>query len=152
MRAVRNMDDGLSCRLEDAIFVEDDFYLRIRGDSINGYIVEQPQKVENILNVGWSELYPSLEDENEKYSVIAGETNWGGAGFLAVKKNKENSFKWILHLSTMNNPKKIKIENDIVRLTTDLNYPDGLDFVVPFETPEEFKIEKPAANNVQNGK
>ena len=47
----------------------------------------------------------------------------------------------------MNNPIKVTIENEVIRLTTDLNYPDGIDFIIPIESPEEFKIAKPAANN-----
>ncbi len=45
-------------------------------------------------------------------------------------------------MGTMNNPIKIKIKNDLVRVTTDLNYPDGIDFIIPRQEPEKFRTEK----------
>lgn len=147
MKGLKITDNELSCFIEDAILNEDDTYSQINGDLINGFIVEQPKDVKDIEENGWSQLYPSLEDNNNGYKVIAGETSYGGTGFVAVKRLNTNSFKWILHLSTMNNPTKVTIENEAIRVTTDLNYPDGVDFIIPIENPEDFKIIKPAAKN-----
>ena len=51
----------------------------------------------------------------------------------------------MIHLSSMNNTIDIRIKNEIVRVTTDLNYPHGIDFIIPIDRPENFKIEKPSA-------
>jgi hypothetical protein len=89
-----------------------------------------------------------MEDKNKEFVVIAGETDWGGTGFVALRVKKTGLFKWIIHLSTMNNPTYVSLEKENVRLTTDLNYPYGLDFVIPIDSPENFRIEKPAANKI----
>ncbi|HPG12385.1 MAG TPA: hypothetical protein PLU37_12705, partial [Chitinophagaceae bacterium] len=72
---------------------------------------------------------------------LAGETSWGGTGFIALKTKKTNSINWLIHLSTMNNPTGVKLENKIVRVTTDLNYPLGIDFITPVNQPQNFKTE-----------
>ena len=146
MKGLKIVDDELFCLIGDAILYEDDSYSRIDGDSINGFTINAPQNIEEIEENGWGCLYSSLEDNNKDYQAIAGETSWGGTGFVGLKSLKTNSFKWVLHLSTMNNPIKISIENDFVRVTTDLNYPFGLDFIIPIEKPERFKTEKPTVN------
>lgn len=146
MKGLRIIDDEISCLIEDAILYENDSYSKINGDILNGFSVELPEKIDHIIDNGWSELYPSLEKNNDFYRVIAGETSWGGTGFVALKYLKSGLFMWILHLSKMNNPIKVNIEKDIVRLTTDLNFPNGLDFIIPIDKPEKFKIELPAAN------
>lgn len=142
MKGLRINEDELSFLIEDAIIHKNDSYSRIIGNSTQGFTIEKPQKVDNIEKNGWSKLYPYLEQKNEKYSVIAGETSFGGTGFVAVKNLTDNSFEWVLHLSTMNNPTNIKLENDLIQLTTDLNYPDGLDFIIKIKEPEKFKIKK----------
>jgi len=146
MKGIRIIEKELSCFIEDAILYKDGTYVKINGNSTKGFIFESRKRIENIEEDEWSELYPSLEDFNDEYKVIAGETSWGGTGFVGLKKIKTDSYKWVLHLSTMNNPKKIKIENNIVRVTTDLNYPEGVDFIIPMENPEKFRTEKPTAN------
>ncbi len=146
MKGLRIKEDELLCLIEDAVLKENNSYSRIKGDITKGYTVEPSKSVENIIENGWSELYPSLECENNEFKVIAGETSWGGTGFVAIKNIKTNLFKWVLHLSTMNNPIKIKIENDLVRVTTDLNYPDGIDFIIPIQEPEKFRTERTVAN------
>ena len=142
MKGIKIKEDDLSCLIEDAILNENDTYSKIRGNITVGFIVEPTENIENIKENGWNELYPSIKVENNEFRVIAGETSWGGTGFVAIKNVKTNLFKWILHLSTMNNPIKIKIENDLVRVTTDLNYPDGIDFIIPIQEPEKFRTEK----------
>lgn len=148
MKALRILDGGLLCLMEDAIFLEDDSYMKINGDSMSGFSVESPQKIERIEEKGWSNLSPTLEFENDEYIAIAGETSWGGEGFVAIRSKKTNSLKWLILLSVMNNPIHIKIENSFVRLTTDLNFPNGLDFIIPIKRPEGFNIEEPKAENV----
>jgi hypothetical protein len=150
MKGLRLINDELSCLNENAIIYENNFYSKITGNLINGFSVEKPQLIEEIGQNGWSELYSSLEVKNEKYNVIAGETSWGGTGFVAIQNLKSNSFKWVLHLSTMNNPTEIKIGKNLISVTTDANYPVGVDFVIPIHKPENFKIQKPATNKMVN--
>ena len=146
MKAIKISYDHFSCIIEDAIFYADNSFSKISGNSINGFTIDAPEKIEKILNNGWGELYPSLKDENEELIAMTGETSWGGTGFIAISEKETNSFIWVIHLSTMNNPMNIRIENEFIRVTTDLNYPLGLDFIIPIDSPENFKIEKPAAN------
>ncbi len=146
MIALKISEDQFSCLIEDAIFYMDNSFSKISGDSTNGFVVDSPENIEKIIKNGWGELYLSLEDSDEEFIVLAGETSWGGTGFVALRTKKTNSIKWLIHLSTMNNPIDVKLENEIVRVTTDLNYPLGLDFVIPIDRPENFHIEKTAAN------
>ncbi len=102
MKGLKIKENELSCLIEDAILNENDTYSRIKGNITTGFIVEPTEPIENIKENDWSELYPSLEDENNEFKVIAGETSWRGTGFVAIKNVETNSFKWVLHLSTMN--------------------------------------------------
>lgn len=143
MKSVKTENGELSCLIEDAIFFADNSYIQISGDFESGFRAGARRNVDEILNNGWSALYRSIDASNEKYIAFAGETSWGGTGFVAVKNLEDDAFIWVLHLSTMNNPEKIFIEDSIVRLTTDLNFPDGLDFIIPIGAPEEFVVEIP---------
>ncbi len=148
MKGLKIIDNELCCFIKDAILNENDTYFQINGDYINGYNIQNAKKIETIDEDNWAELYPSLSYATNEFHAIAGETSWGGNGFVALKRIKTDSFKWILHLSTMNNPKRITIENDIIRVRTDLNYPHGVDCIIPIENPEKFKAIKSTANNV----
>ena len=145
MKSIKFSDNQFLCLIEDAIFYMDDTFSKISGDSIKGFEINLPESIDKILKNGWGELYPSLEIKNEKFIAIAGETSWGGTGFVALSNNNLNSFQWMIHLSSMNNTIDIRIKNEIVRVTTDLNYPHGIDFIIPIDRPENFKIEKPSA-------
>ena len=147
MKAIKNSDGELQCLIADAIFYSDNSFSKISGDTKDGFTVEEPENIHNIIDSGWGELYPSFEDENEKFVVIAGETSWGGTGFVALRSKNSTAFDWVMHLSKMNNPTKVMIENDSVRVSTDLNYPNGLDFLIPIKNPNRFKIKKHTANN-----
>lgn len=149
MNALKIIDGELSCRIADAIFFEDDSFSPIQGNSENGYKIQERISIDRLDSSGWAELYPLIKDKNDHFIVLAGETSWGGTGFITLKDQKEDSIKWVIHLSTMNNPKRIKIENELVRVTTDLNNPDGVDFIVPMTDPMNFKIEKLVANKAQ---
>ena len=142
MKSFKIENDDWFCLGEDAIFYENNFYSRIKGDYENGFSIELPKKIKNIDDDDWVCLEPSLETQNGKYHIFSGETSWGGTGFIAVKCLKTNSFKWILHLSTMNNPVKVSLKDDIIHLITDLNYPHGVEFIIPIENPEKFQIKK----------
>ena len=74
MKGLRIIEDELSCIIEDAILKETSF-LQITGNPKNGFTVNPPQKIEKIMQNGWNQLYPSLQDSNKDYLAIAGETN-----------------------------------------------------------------------------
>jgi len=141
MKAIKIIDSELYCLYNDAIFLENDMYCEITGESSRKYHVDEPRSIDEISEIGWSSLQQTLEFKLNTFKVIAGETGYGGQGFVALKNLENNSFKWLIHLSSMNNPKKVIIEKNIVRLTTDLNYPNGLDFIIPILKPELFKIQ-----------
>ena len=70
---------------------------------------------------------------------MAGETSWGGAGFVGLRSKEKDSYEWIMHLSTMNSPLRIWIEENEIHVRTDLNYPNGIEFIIPIEFPERIK-------------
>lgn len=144
MELIKIVDDELTCRIADAIFFEDDSFALIEGNFEMGYKIQKHISIELLAETGWADLYPNLEDSNDRFIALAGTTSWGGTGCILLKDKINGSIKWLIHLSTMNNPEKVKIENDLVRVTTDLNYPDGVDFVVPMNNPMGFWVEKPA--------
>ncbi|HAA12610.1 MAG TPA: hypothetical protein DCE41_13320 [Cytophagales bacterium] len=146
MKAIKFSEGDIYCRIEDAIFFDNDSFSRIKGDSIKGFSLEERASIDQLEEYGWADLYPMFTDENEEYVATTGETSWGGAGFISLKDKVSGSFKWLIHLSTMNNPQRISIETDLIRVTTDLNYPDGLDFVVPINAPMNFRNDTSVAN------
>ena len=143
--ALRETNEQLECLYEDAIFFSDDTFSRITGNPISGLSTDQPEHISTISHNNWSELHPTLETQFEDYLIIAGETSWGGQGFVACRNADDRTFNWILHLSTMNNPTKIQTTSNMIRLTTDLNYPHGVDFLIPLSEPEKLKIEIPSS-------
>ena len=144
MKAIKIEDDELTCRYEDAIFQDDDSFSLVTGDFQIGYEVSSLGEVVELIRKepnGWTTLYPSREARNDKYIAIAGETSYGGAGFIALKLLSSDTFKWLVHLSNMNNPVNVKIVNEIVHVTSDLNYPKGVTFMVPIDEPRKLKTE-----------
>ena len=141
MKIIRLITDEFSCRIADAIFFGDKEYAPIKGNHEDGFKVEAKRNIDELEEADLANLYPSLIARNGKIVALAGETNWGGTGFVLLKEGKGKSIKWILHLSTMNNPTKVVIENDTVRVTTDLNFPAGVDFIIPMDDPMNFSVE-----------
>ncbi len=138
MDALRIWDNEYSCLIEDAIFFEDNSFSKISGNWKDGFKVDPPKPTSAIKSEGWSSLYPLLEGRSTFHIAIAGEASWGGTGFVALKKSDQPGFIWLIHLSTMNNPVEVKIKNELVYLKSDLNYPDGVTFVIPINQPELF--------------
>ncbi len=128
---------------EDAIYFQDNTCALIWGDSSEGYTITETIGVNEMPNqqeVVWAHLSPTLEATDGKLIALAGETTWGGAGFIGLKEPESESFIWLIHLSTMNNPVSLTFKDSIIKVKTDLNYPHGVLYTVPANAPENFTI------------
>ncbi len=141
MKGIKIIDDILYCCFEEGIIKKDNTLIKVEGDIINGFTFEKSKITNDFIDEDdWIELDPFRIVSNEKYEITAGETSWGGVGFVAVKNKKSNLVEWVFHSSVMNNPLHISLENNAILLKTDLNFPNGVDFVIPIQKPEEFII------------
>lgn len=126
---------------EDVIYFNNHTCMLVWGNAEEGYTVTEPMEI-NELNQNVvddrTDLNPSFEARQGDLIAVTGETSWGGAGFIAVKKHDTEVFEWLIHLSTMNNPIELTFERDIIQVKTDLNYPYGVLYSVPFRAPEKF--------------
>lgn len=143
MKAIRLVDGCLMCLSEDAIYFTDKHYLPVVGQPEKELTVKPKASISEITNPFWRHLYPTVEATNDGLTAFAGESSWGGAGFIALKRDSEVLPLWVIHLSTMNNPTHIKLKEGMVRVITDLNYPNGIEFLIPVDKPENFKTEIP---------
>lgn len=141
-----HLDNGIfeKCHYEDAIYFNDDTCMLVHGDSEEGYTVTDTIHIDELLKgeePGWTYLVESFEATDGGYTAITGETSWGGAGFIGIKKIITGSVEWIMHISTMNNPVALSFESGIIQAKTDLNFPYGVLYTVPAETPEKFSAQ-----------
>lgn len=140
--AVKLDNDGDWSSLSDVvIYFNDNTCALIWGDYKEGYTVTEVMDLSEIPQ----EKVPDLTDLDQKfeasdgdYIAITGETSWGGAGFIRVKKTATDSVEWIMHLSTMNNPVALSFKSGIIQVKTDLNFPYGVLYTVPVHAPENF--------------
>ncbi len=144
MNAIREIKDELYCSIENAIIYENNTYRKITGNYKIGYEISNLKTVKKIefKEEEFICLYTTIEMVNKNLKISAGETSYGGEGFIAVKDINLKKILWILILSTMNNPIGLTIEDENVILKTDLNYPNGVNFIIPLDSPEKFMIEK----------
>ncbi len=147
MKALKLKDGELDqCLYYNALFKKDKLFL-VEGNYQDGFTIQDPISIHSIDEEefqdepGWSKLYSMHEDANENYIAEAGETSFGGQGFIALKNKGTAKYEWILHLGTMNNPETIRMDDNTVIVKTDLNYPNGVYFLIPIEKPDEFWVE-----------
>lgn len=143
MKALKTKNNTLICRYEDAIYFSDDSYSPISGNPELGYHVYEAHDVDELLTEtpnGWTTLYPLWEAKNDHFLANAGETSWGGSGFIALRHLSDDTIVWVIHLSNMNNPQSISIDGEYVRVVTDLNFPNGVEFIVPLDDPKNFEL------------
>lgn len=139
MKAVRHIDDYVQCRYEDAIYYNDDTFRSISFNGESSFYIGERESIDKLfedVKDGWTVIYPSLEFIYSDIKAETGETSWGGAAFIGLKKLTQDSYNWIIHLSVLNNPQAIWIKGTNIHVITDLNYPNGIEFVIPIEAPE----------------
>ncbi len=144
MSIIREIEEELYCPIQNAIIYGNNTYRKITGNHKVGYEVSNLKTVKKI-EFGEDEficLDTTIETTNKNLKIIAGETSYGGEGFIAVKDIESKKIFWVLLLSTMNNPLELTIKDENVILKTDLNYPNGVNFTIPLSSPEKFTIEK----------
>ena len=140
MIGIQELDGEIVCSYGDILVLQDNSYYSILGDYKSGYVLNGPFKLDKIKRIDQNEthLYSDLKLVDNGVCVLAGETSYGGAGFIALKSLDNSDFLWLLHLSNMNNPKRLRLEDNVIRLTTDLVYPEGVDFHIPVSNPQHF--------------
>jgi len=89
----------------------------------------------------WACFNDNMYTKNEgKFTASAGETCWGGAGFIALYDNETNEYCWLLHLNNCNNFKSISIKSGVIFARSDYSYPEGTEFCLPIAHPELMKV------------
>ena len=140
MIGIQELDGEIVCSYGDILVLQDNSYYSILGDYKSGYVLNGPFKLDKVKSSNQNEtyLYTDLKLVDNGVCVLAGETSYGGAGFIALKTHDNSDFLWLLHLSNMNNPKRLRLKDNVIRLTTDLVYPEGVDFHIPVSNPQHF--------------
>lgn len=142
MKAIKSINGSLACRYEDAVFYKDDTCQLLTFAENTVFLIGKRERIDNLIQIdkdAWTEIYPSLAFDFSGYKAEAGETSWGGAAFIGLKKSGNDSYEWLIHLSTLNNPQRMWIQGNTIHLITDLNYPEGLEFLIPVDEPEKIK-------------
>jgi len=138
MKAIKYQDGRMMCRSEDAVYYSDDTCQLIAFENESIFKIGERCNIDSLFEKekdGWTALLPSLECNDSNYKAITGETSWGGGAFVGLKKEDDDSFEWIVHISNLNNPVKIWIADKDVHVLTDLNHPNGREFVIPMNAP-----------------
>jgi hypothetical protein len=78
MKAIKTSEEQFECLIRDAIFYQDSSFDTIAGNPIDGFVIGAKEEIAAILGNGCNELYSLLDDENEEFCVLAGETGWRG--------------------------------------------------------------------------
>lgn len=131
-------NNSFSCISLDGIFYRNGECSKITGDYSEGYHIDKAVPAAQFENLGWAELYPTLEIKNNLHKAIAGESSWGGAGFIAAIDISNDEIIWLIYLSSINNPTKLKFYNQMLIVTTDQNHPSYLNLSIPINAPESF--------------
>ncbi len=142
MKAIKIIDGDLYCGIENAIIYENNTFIELRGNYKNSFELGKVKPITQIIESHYYSLDTTIEEINDKYKIIAGETSYGGRGFVAVLYKESKKYKWILSWDSMNNPISITLNEGIINLKTDLNFPNEVCFIIPIEEPEKFKIEE----------
>ncbi len=144
MKAIKLQGDDLICRYEDAIYMDDDSCFLLSGGYQKGYLIGKAGSVEDLIDSepnGWATFSPALSSSNREFEVLAGNSSYGRGGFIALKHLNSNSFKWVIHLSYWNNPINLKIANEMISITSDLDNRKGAILRIPILNPNGFKTE-----------
>lgn len=138
MLAVRRTEEALECWGEDAIYRFDGTILLLSGTPEAGYVVAE-QTTEDRLGArrtpGRTRLYEMHSFSRSGVLAVAGETSYGGAGFVGVKAMNAKEYTWILHLHNYNNFLAVTLRDNEVLARSDCFFPNGAMFGLPIEKP-----------------
>ncbi len=145
MEALNNIDEnGAQCRDEDAIYFASGMVLLLSGTPDNGYSITEKTDIADLIAAepeGWTDIYFMHHCFEGPLTAIAGETSFGGAGFVALRETATGKFIWVLHLSNSNNFMSVSFHAGTVVAVSDYFYPDGAMYTIPIEAPERFRVE-----------
>jgi len=130
-------------RIEDAIYYRDGRVALLRGKPTVGYKVHEWttfDELEKNEPDWWGDIYEMHKVNDDNYIVYAGETSYGGAGFVSLYDKNKKEYRWVLHLNECNNFKSISVENGVVIAISDYSFPNGTEFKLPVETPELIEV------------
>jgi hypothetical protein len=86
----------------------------------------------------WSDcaILVHMNYEERQIEIIAGESDYGSDGFVAVISNKTKKLNWIAFFSCSNPFSKLEINNNHILATSTL----GITWMFPINKPEALKI------------
>ncbi len=144
MDALREVDGhGARCRYEDAVYYANGRVALLGGNRESGYRVVDRTTVGELLAAepdGWTHIYFMHEYAAGGFLAVAGETSWGGAGFIALKQVASAELLWVIHLSDCNNFISVSVKSGFVIAVSDAPYPKGAQYVVPIDAPEKLRV------------
>jgi len=143
MKILRIEQDEKKSRIEDAIYFSDGRVALLFGSPDKKYEVEEWSTFEELEKSApdeWAYICEMHVCEQENFKVTAGETSYGGAGFIAVFDKEANEYKWVLHLNNCNNFKSVSIRDGVVIAMSDYSYPNGTEFKLPMNNPEQIEV------------
>lgn len=136
---VRYIDGDPHTRVDNAISFYDGRIAVINYDSEqDAFVTEWSSNCQNDNKDDWGIIYEDFKASNHRFLVTAGETSYGGCGFVAVYDQINNHFMWLAHSDKFNNVKNLVFNEQEIVLRTDRVYPDLAEFRFPIESPEEF--------------
>jgi len=91
-------------------------------------------ELENNQELYWSDcaILNSMIDEEGQIEVLAGESDYGSDGFVAVMSNKSKNLKWLAFFACSNPFSKLGIDNNQILATSTL----GHTWIFPLNKPE----------------
>ncbi|MHC4675293.1 MAG: hypothetical protein ACYTBZ_22640 [Planctomycetota bacterium] len=91
-------------------------------------------ELENNQLLYWSDcaILASMIYEERQIEVVAGESDHGSDGFVAVMSNKSKNLKWLAFFTCSNPFSRLEIDNNQILATSTL----GITWVFPVNKPE----------------
>lgn len=88
----------------------------------------------------WSDcaILERIVDEKEQIEVVAGESDYGSDGFVAVLSNPSKKLKWIAFFTCSNPFVRLAIADNEIVATSNL----GISWVFPINKPEAVFVKK----------
>ncbi len=82
----------------------------------------------------WSDctILNRIIDDERQIEVLAGESDYGSDGFVAVLSNKSKKLKWIAFFSSSNPFSRLEIENNQILAKST----SGFSWIFPIDMPE----------------
>lgn len=97
-------------------------------------------ELKNNQQLFWSDcaIIEHRIDEEKQIEVVAGESDYGSDGFVAVMSNKTKKLKWIAFFTCLNPFERLIIADNLIEATSTL----GITLVFPINKPEALFVKE----------